>query len=219
MSPKKGKAVQEAVNFSSGVIERLSSYLNCLVQFRDYGYNFISSKDIGASTGVNPAEVRRDLIKFGSFGKKGLGYPVKELIDQLQHILVAEKTQNIALVGAGNLGTAIAHYEGLKKHGFIISAIFDNDPKKIGKKIGKLTIQNITKLESVVSKKNIKIGIIATPADAAHEIVNMLVKSGIKVIINYSEALIVGPPDVKVHNANPVVELLHTLYFLSVPKK
>ncbi len=209
------KKVPLEVEYSSGTIERLSSYLNCLVQFSERGYRFVSSKEIGMCTGVNPAEVRRDLIRFGTFGRKGLGYPVNQLIEEIQKILGGQETRKIALAGAGNLGTAIANYEGLKKHGFKITAIFDNDPEKIGTQIGKIKVRDISVFENVVKKQGIKIGIIATPREAAQEIADLMVKSGIKVIINYSDVYLSAPPNVQVHNSNPVVELLHTLYYLS----
>lgn len=209
------KKAPPEIEYSTGTIERLSSYLNCLVQFKERGYRYVSSKEIGMCTGVNPAEVRRDLIRFGTFGKKGLGYPVDQLIKEIQKILGSRETRKIALVGAGNLGTAIANFEGLKKHGFKIAAIFDNDSKKIGKRIGSAEVKDISDLEEEIKKRKIKIGIIATPREAAQEVANLLVRAGVRVIINYSDIYISAPPNVQVHNSNPVVELLHTLYYLS----
>lgn len=203
------------IEYSTGTIERLSSYLNCLVQFRERGHRYVSSKEIGMCTGVNPAEVRRDLLRFGTFGKKGLGYPVDGLIEEIRKILGSRKIRKIALAGAGNLGTAIANYEGLRKHGFKIAAIFDNDPKKIGEMVGGVRVQDVSMMEQVVKKENIKIGIIATPSEAAQEVADTMIRAGIRVIINYSDVYISAPRNVQVHNTNPVVELLHTLYYLS----
>lgn len=199
----------------SGVVERLSTYLNCLMQYKERGYKFISSKEIGMSTGVNPAEVRRDLVKFGTFGKKGLGYPIDEVIDVVQNILGSREKKTIALVGAGNLGTAIANYEGLRKHGFKIKAIFEVDPEKIGEKLNGIKIYSYRKLEEVIKKRGIRIGIIATPSKVAQQVADKLISAGVKIIINYSEVLINVPSGVKVHNSNPAVEILHTLYYLS----
>lgn len=199
----------------SGVVERLSSYLNCLMQFKESGYKYISSKEIGYCTGINPAEVRRDLVRFGTLGKKGLGYPVDTLIKKIKEILGSQLSRRIAIVGAGNLGTAIANFGGLKKHGFKVEALFDVDAQKIGKKIGNSFVYNISDLEKVIRELNIKIGIIATPPEVAQEVADRLAKAGVKIIINYTETIVRVPAGVKVHNTNPVIELLHTLYFLS----
>jgi redox-sensing transcriptional repressor len=200
----------------SGVVERLSSYLNCLLQFKESGYKYISSKEIGYCTGINPAEVRRDLVRFGTLGKKGLGYPVETLIKKIQEILGSQLSKRIAVVGAGNLGTAIANFGGLKKHGFRVEALFDVDPKKIGQKIGNAYVYSISDLEKVVRDLNINIGIVATPAEVAQEVAERLVSAGVKIIVNYTENIVRVPAGIKVHNTNPVIELLHTLYFLSI---
>lgn len=209
------KKTQTKKGFSSSFIERLSLYLNCLLQFRENGYRFITSKEIGYCTGVNPAEIRRDLVKIGAVGKKGLGYSVDELAKSIQEFLKSRKREKVALVGAGNLGTAIAGFEGLPRHGFEIVAIFDVDPKKINKKINGIKVYDISELEKIVKKEKIRIGIIATPKEAAHEVAQMLMNAGVKIIINYTDAILKAPPGVKIHNTNPVVEILHTLYFLS----
>lgn len=211
----KSKRRSKNLKLSSGVVERLSMYLNCLLQFKESGYKYVSSKEIGFCTGVNPAEVRRDLIKVGSVGKKGLGYPVAELVETIQNALKSEKQEKVALVGAGNLGTAIAGFGGLARHGFKIEAIFDVDPNKIGREINGVPIYDVKNLEDVVSSKKIRIAIIATPKEVAQEVAQRLIKAGVKIIINYTESIIKAPPGVKVHNTNPVVEILHTLYFLS----
>lgn len=203
---------------SPGVIERLSLYLNCLVQFREIGYQYVSSKDIGACTNVNPAEVRRDLIRFGSLGRKGMGYPVDEVIGQLRKILGARQRRLMALVGAGNLGTAILSFDGLKRHGFHVALVFDNDPKKVGTTVAGLTVQSVDTMVEEIRRHQIRIGIIATPGEAAQEVADRLAEAGVRVIVNYSDALIAAPPGVTVHNSNPVAELLHTLYFLSNSK-
>ncbi len=201
-----------------GLVERLSTYLNCLVEFKEEGYRYITSQELGECVGVNPAEVRRDLGNFGAFGKKGVGYPIDVLISTIQKVLGAEEKHKIALVGAGNLGRAIVEYEGLKKHGFIVDAIFDSDPRKIGREIGEIKIDDVKNLKKVVKRKKIEIGIIAVPEEAAQEVANALVEAGVRVIINYAPVLISVPKGIMVHNTNPAVELLHTLYFLSRSK-
>ncbi|MCL6472801.1 MAG: redox-sensing transcriptional repressor Rex [Firmicutes bacterium] len=198
-----------------GVIERLSTYLNCLIKFQQSGIETVSSERLGASAGVNPAEVRRDFTYFGTFGKKGVGYGVETLIQHIQRILGSDEPHKIALVGAGNLGSAIASYEGLLQHGFHISAIFDKDPDKIGKTIQHLEVFDIKDLPQIVKNANIEIGIIAVPPAAAQQAADLLVEGGVHVILNYTPALISVPAGVQLHNTDPVQQLLHTLYYLS----
>ncbi len=212
--PKSSKN-RKKKSLPAGTVERLSSYLNCLLQFKENGLKYVSSRELGLCTGINPAEIRRDLIKFGSFGRKGLGYPVDQLIRTIRGLLGTELSRRIALVGAGNLGTAIANFEGLKKHGFEVAVLFDVDKEKIGKKIGSAFVYHVDSLERVVQSLGIKIGIIATPKEVAQEIAERLARAGVKIIVNYTDTMIKQIPGVKIHNTNPVVELLYTLYFLS----
>jgi len=202
-----------------GVIERLSTYLNCLIKFQQSDIETVSSERLGRSSGVNPAEVRRDFTYFGTFGKKGVGYDVETLIHNIQRILGSDEPHKIALVGAGNLGSAIASYEGLLQHGFHIAAIFDNDPAKIGKNIQQLEVFDIADLPQIVKNANIEIGIIAVPPAAAQSAADLLVQGGVSVILNYTPALISVPAGVQLHNTDPVQQLLHTLYYLSTSEK
>ncbi|MBI4734180.1 MAG: redox-sensing transcriptional repressor Rex [Rubrobacteridae bacterium] len=198
-----------------GVIERLSTYLNCLIKFQQSGIETVSSERLGTSSGVNPAEVRRDFTYFGNFGKKGVGYEVELLIRNIQRILGSDEPHKIALVGAGNLGSAIASYEGLLQHGFHIAAIFDSDPNKVGNAIRHLEVFDIKDLPAITKNANIEIGIVAVPSVAAQAAADLLVKGGVSVILNYTPALINVPAGVQLHNSDPVQQLLHTLYYLS----
>jgi redox-sensing transcriptional repressor len=198
-----------------GVIERLSTYLNCLIKFQQNGFETVSSEKLGTSSSVNPAEVRRDFTYFGNFGKKGVGYDVELLIRNIQRILGSDEPHKIALVGAGNLGSAIASYEGLLQHGFHIAGIFDSDPKKVGSSIRHLEIFDIKDLPAITKNANIEIGIVAVPSTAAQTAADLLVKGGVSVILNYTPALINVPAGVQLHNSDPVQQLLHTLYYLS----
>ncbi|HEY3375104.1 MAG TPA: redox-sensing transcriptional repressor Rex [Candidatus Aquicultor sp.] len=202
-----------------GVIERLSTYLNCLIKFQQSNIETVSSERLGQSSGVNPAEVRRDFTYFGNFGKKGVGYEVETLIQNIQRILGSDEPHKIALVGAGNLGSAIASYEGLLQHGFHIAAIFDNDPSKVGKTIMHLEIFDSKDLPRIVKNARIEIGIIAVPSMAAQDAAELLTKGGVSVILNYTPALINVPAGVQLHNTDPVQQLLHTLYYLSANEK
>ncbi|MHB0977091.1 MAG: redox-sensing transcriptional repressor Rex [Candidatus Aquicultorales bacterium] len=198
-----------------GVIERLSTYLNCLIKFQQENMVTVSSEKLGASSGVNPAEVRRDFTYFGTFGKKGVGYQVDNLIQHIQRILGADEPHKIALVGAGNLGSAIAQYPGLPRHGFHIAAVFDSDPEKVGRHVGHLEVFDVANLPGIVRAAGINIGIVAVPPGAAQDVTEKLVSGGTSVILNYTPALLRVPKGVQLHNSDPVQQLLHTLYYLS----
>ena len=198
-----------------GVIERLPAYLNILIQLRTDGVNTVSSARLGELTAVNPAQIRRDLTHFGSFGKRGVGYDIGMLVERIQRILGADHTHRLALVGAGNLGSAIAGYEGLRQHGFMVTAIFDNDPSKVSARIGEIDVQPLDELEPTLHSQNIRIGIVAVPPEAAQVVTDRLAAAGVRVILNYTPVIVRVPEGVILHNTDPVQELLHTLYYLS----
>jgi redox-sensing transcriptional repressor len=199
------------------VIERLPVYLSVLIQLRQSGHSTVSSARLGELTSVNPAQIRRDLTHFGSFGRRGVGYEVGVLIDRIQQILGTDHTHRIALVGAGNLGSAVASYDGLRKHGFLVSAIFDVDPSKVGTRIGDVLVRHVQDLARVVRDQSIRIGVVAVPPHSAQSVATALAEAGIQVILNYTPAIVEVPPGVTLHNTDPVLELLHTLYYLSDP--
>lgn len=198
-----------------GVIERLPLYLGVLVQLRHAGESTVSSARLGEITSINPAQIRRDLTHFGSFGTRGVGYDVSGLLDQIQRILGADHIHRLALVGAGNLGSAIAGYDGLRHHGFIVSAVFDTDPNKIGRRISDLVIRPVEDIGRIVGDQGISIGVIAVPPEAAQEAADRLVRAGVRIILNYTTGIVRVPDTVTLHNTDPVHELLHTLYYLS----
>jgi redox-sensing transcriptional repressor len=198
-----------------GVIERLPMYLSTLIQLRQGGQETVSSARLGELTDVNPAQIRRDLTHFGSFGKRGIGYDVGTLVDRIQKILGTDHTHRLALVGAGNLGSAIASYSGLRKHGFVVSAIFDADPHKVGGRIGDVLVRHIDDLPRIVADQSIRIGVVAVDPEAAQEVADIMSGAGIQVILNYTPSIVDVPAGVTLHNTDPVQELLHTLYYLS----
>ena len=206
----------EETRVPEGVIERLPVYLNVLIQLRQDGQATVSSARLGELTDVNPAQIRRDLTHFGSFGKRGIGYDVVTLIDRIQRILGSDHTHRLVLVGAGNLGSAIANYNGLRKHGFIVSAVFDNDPAKVGTRMSDLVVLDTAELERVVTEQTIEIGVVAVPPEAAQAVTDRLAAVGIRVILNYTPVIVRVPEGVTLHNTDPVQELLHTLYYLSL---
>ncbi len=196
-----------------GVAARLSRYLQVLTQSKKMGKSSISSQAISEYTNVNPTQIRRDLSGFGKFGKRGVGYDIDSLIDQIRKILRTSGQHNIALFGAGNLGQAIATSGVFADHGFRISAIFDVDPGRVGMRLGDLSVRHYDELPEVVANEGIMVGVLAVPGEAAQMVADDLVADGVKIIFNYSDALLSVPSDVTVHTSSPAVELLYALYF------
>ncbi|TMM27027.1 MAG: redox-sensing transcriptional repressor Rex [Actinobacteria bacterium] len=206
-----GTAATERVTV--GVAARLSRYLQVLAQSKKMGKDRISSQEIADYTNINATQIRRDLSNFGKFGKRGVGYNIDSLLGEIRRILRTQGQHNIALVGAGRLGQAIASSPIFAEHGINIAAVFDNDPERVGRAIGSQSVTDIRTLPQVVREKNIIVGVLAVPADSAQQVADELLGSGVKIIFNYSEALLDVPQDVTVHTSNPAVDLLHALYF------
>ncbi len=196
-----------------GVAARLSRYLQVLTQARKMGKVRISSQEIAEYTNINATQIRRDLSAFGKFGKRGVGYNIDALLGEIRKILRTQGQHNIALIGAGRLGQAIASSAIFAEHGINIAAVFDTDPEKVGRPIGHVSVTDYVRLGELVREKNIIVGVLAVPASAAQRAADDLVGSGVKIIFNYSEALLETPADVTVHTSNPAVELLYALYF------
>ena len=196
-----------------GVAARLSRYLQVLTQARKMGKARISSQEIAEYTNINATQIRRDLSAFGKFGKRGVGYNIESLLGEIRKILRTQGQHNIALIGAGRLGQAIASSAIFAEHGINIAAVFDTDPEKLGQPVGHVTVSEYGRLADLVREKNIIVGVLAVPAEAAQKAADDLVASGVKIIFNYSEALLETPADVTVHTSNPAVELLYALYF------
>ena len=202
-----------AERLTIGVAARLSRYLQVLTQAKKMGKEQIASKEIAEYTNINATQIRRDLSGFGKFGKRGVGYNIDSLLGEIRKILRAQGQHNIALVGAGRLGEAIASSPIFAEHGIRIAAVFDSDPNKLGKSIGSTVISSLDDLEELVRERNIIVGVLALPAESAQPVADRLVAAGVKIIFNYSQALLDTPADVQVHTSNPAVELLYALYF------
>jgi redox-sensing transcriptional repressor len=202
-----------AERLTVGVAARLSRYLQVLTQARKMGKQRISSQEIAEYTNINATQIRRDLSAFGKFGKRGVGYNIDSLLGEIRKILRTQGQHNIALIGAGRLGQAIASSPIFAEHGINIAAVFDSDASKIGTPIGNVTVSEYGTLSDTIREKNIIVGVLAVPATAAQKAANDLVACGVKIIFNYSEALLETPADVTVHTSNPAVELLYALYF------
>jgi redox-sensing transcriptional repressor len=196
-----------------GVAARLSRYLQVLTQARKMGKQRISSQEIAEYTNINATQIRRDLSAFGKFGKRGVGYNIDSLLGEIRAILRTQGQHNIALIGAGRLGQAIASSPIFAEHGINIAAVFDTDSAKLGDPVGNVTVSAYSDLPQTIREKNIIAGVLAVPADGAQQAADDLVSGGVKIIFNYSEALLETPSDVTVHTSNPAVELLYALYF------
>jgi len=210
-----GSAADDDVpeRLSLGVAARLARYLQVLTKAKKEGKETISSQELSAFTQVNSTQIRRDLSGFGKFGKRGVGYNVDGLVSQIRKILRTAGQHNIALFGAGHLGRAIASSDVFADHGFRVVAIFDSDPRKIGRRVGTLEVRDTSDLAQVVEDEDIVVGVLAVPNRAAQGLADQLVEAGVKIIFNYSEALLRVPPEVTVHTSSPAVDLLYALYF------
>ena len=202
-----------AERLTVGVAARLSRYLQVLTQAKKMGRDRISSQEISEYTNINATQIRRDLSSFGRFGKRGVGYNIDLLLGEIRKILRTQGQHNIALVGAGRLGSAIASSPIFAEHGITVAAVFDSDPAKEGRLIGGVSVSPLEMLEEIASERNIIVGVLAVPADEAQGVADALVGAGVKIIFNYSQALLTTPSDVQVHTSNPAVELLYALYF------
>jgi redox-sensing transcriptional repressor len=207
------KGERVADRLTVGVAARLSRYLQVLTQARKMGKDRISSQEIAEYTNINATQIRRDLSAFGKFGKRGVGYRTDALLDEIRQILRTQGQHNVALAGAGRLGSAIASSPIFAEHGITIAAVFDRDPDKLGERVGDLTIDSIEDAVAICRERNIIVGVIAVPAASAQDAADALVRAGVKIIFNYSEALLDVPADVNVHTSNPAVDVLYALYF------
>jgi redox-sensing transcriptional repressor len=206
-------ALSDGDRLSLGVAARLSRYLQVLIQARKMGKETISSQELAEYTHINSTQIRRDLSGFGKFGKRGVGYRVDALVEEIRKILRSSGQHNIVLFGAGHLGQAIASSDIFADHGFQIVAIFDVDPKLVGERFGEVEVRGVADLERVVEEQDVVVGVLAVPSSAAQDVADRLVAAGVKIVFNYSEQLLQVPPDVTVHTSSPAVDLLYALYF------
>src|SRR5919108_2656470 len=215
-TPERGSGEEltfDGERLSLGVAARLSRYLQVLTQARKMGKDTISSQELAEYTHINSTQIRRDLSGFGKFGKRGVGYNVDSLVREIRKILRTAGQHNIALFGAGNLGQAIASSAIFADHGFRIVAIFDADREVVGKEFGGVPVRPYDTLREAIAEEDIVVGVLAVPAAAAQRVADDLVEAGLRIIFNYSDALLQVPPDVTVHTSSPAVDLLYALYF------
>lgn len=196
------------------VIGRLPIYLRALNHLLGEGQTITASKQLARRLGISSAQIRKDLSHFGEFGKQGMGYDIAHLRDQLRSILQVDHEWDMALVGAGDLGHAIVHYGGFEGRGFRVACVFDNNPQKIGRFLGRFEINDIALLPEKVRSLGIRIAIVAVPVQAAQGVVDGLAECGIKALLNYVPITVTVPPDVKVQYIDPVIHLQHMTYYL-----
>lgn len=196
------------------IINRLPIYLRALRNMDDAGQITTSSQELGEQLGISAAQIRKDLSQFGGFGKQGTGYPIPYLIKQLQQILKVDQQWDMALVGAGNLGHAIARYSGFVDCGFNLVMVFDTDPAIIGTVINGMTVQHIDHMVQAIRSAGIKVAMLTVPDFAAQQVANELVKAGIQAILNYAPVNLVVPPTVQVQHIDPVLHLQRMTYYL-----
>ena len=197
-------------------VPRLSLYYRVLVESR--GKDYISSDELSKLTNFTAAQVRRDLTYFGQFGTPGKGYEVEALKKSILSILGTDKDWDVVLVGVGNLGTALLSYRGFEKQGFKIVCAFDNDLRRVGKTLEGIKVQDISELGNTVKERNVYIGIVATPGEGAQAAIDILIKSGVKAILNFAPIRPQVPPSVGLLNIDLSIELERLAYFLTKSK-
>jgi redox-sensing transcriptional repressor len=213
-SPNKRKAPNEQV--SELTTNRLSVYLRCLTQLENAGVETISSQSLAEQFNLNAAQIRKDLAYFGEFGVRGVGYYVKDLRRHLRQILGLDRKLRVAVMGAGNLGLALADYPGFRREGFEIVALFDVADSKIGEesKSG-VPIHDIRELKKIARKDRIDIAVIAVPAESAQPVLDQVVEAGIKAVLNFSPGTLKTPPDVKLKSVDLTVSLESLSFYLA----
>ena len=197
------------------VVGRLPIYLRALAHMAEEGQRVVASQDLAERLGMSSAQIRKDLSHFGEFGKQGMGYDVSYLREQLRGILNVERAWDMALVGAGDLGHALAQYRGFEGRGFRITCVFDNNPQKIGRRLGQFEILDVTRLPETVPELGIQIGIVAVPSSAAQAVVDLMVQAGVRAIVNYAPITIMAPEGVRVQYIDPVAHLQRMTYYLT----
>jgi redox-sensing transcriptional repressor len=188
-------------------VRRLSLYLRELERLHKKDRKTISSKQLGESLGLTDAQVRKDLAYFGQFGHPGIGYRVDDLIGQVRRILGTDKIWNVVLVGAGNLGRALSAYKGFDVKGFRLAAVFDNDPAKVGKKLGPFLIQPLSDLEATVQKQAVRLAIMAVPVESAQDVADQLVAAGVRGLLNFAPVSLTVPEKVSLNSVDLAVQL------------
>lgn len=195
------------------VVSRLPIYLRALSRMEQAGQRITSSHELGKRLGISSAQIRKDLSHFGEFGKQGTGYDVHKLVDELRRILKVDQEWNVALVGAGDLGRALARYNGFGDRGFRIALIFDNDPTKVGEALSGFTVHAAAEIPRLVPEHHIQLAMLAVPAEHAQAVANQLVQAGVRGILNYAPINLTVPDGVQVQYIDPVTHLQRMTFY------
>lgn len=201
------------------IVSRLPVYLRALQRMQAAGQQNISSQELGEQVGISAAQIRKDLSQFGEFGKQGTGYNVAFLINKLREILHLKQVWDVALVGMGDMGHALARYPGFRDRGFRVAMVFDSDPKKIGTRAGEFTIHDAGEMADAIREAGIKIAMLCVPASLAQEVANQLIEAGVGAILNYAPISLSVPPGVHVQHLDPSIELQRMTYYLEQEAK
>lgn len=196
------------------IIGRLPVYLRALQRLSAKGIQTTSSQELGEIVGISAAQIRKDISQFGEFGKQGTGYSIPFLIERLRDILKVNRVWDVVIVGMGDMGHALARYNGFSNRGFIIKMLFDNDPQKVGQKVGSFEIMDISVMAEKIKQNKIKIAMLTVPAAAAQEVAEQLVKAGVKAILNYAPTSLSVPAGVRVQHIDPATHLQRMTYYL-----
>jgi len=196
------------------IIGRLPVYLRALRHMEAQGKHTTSSQELGEQVGISAAQIRKDLSQFGEFGKQGTGYSIAFLVAKVREILNVDKVWEVAVVGMGDMGHAIARYQGFHDRGFRVAMVFDSDPTKIGEQVGKFTVQDTKEMGVAIRKAGIRIAMLCVPAAAAQQVANQLVEAGVKAILNYAPINLNVPRGVWVQYLDPTVGLQRMTYYL-----
>jgi len=196
------------------IIGRLPIYLRALQRMADKGVQTTSSQELGERVGISAAQIRKDISQFGEFGKQGTGYRISFLIDKLREILKIDRMWDVAVVGAGDMGHALARYPGFVNRGFRISMVFDNDQEKVGQQIGEFVVQDTSGMIEAIQEAGVKVAMLTVPAAAAQAVTDMLVKAGVQAILNYAPISLTVPENVRVQHIDPATHLQRMTYYL-----
>ncbi len=202
-------------HIAESTVRRLSLYLRFLEEFEARGQSTVSSGELARSGGTTSAQVRKDLSFFGSFGKRGLGYGVKDLIASIREILGLEHPWPVIIVGAGKIGAALAQYRGFTTRGFHVVGVYDADPAKIGTKLDGVTVKHDRELEADIAKHKPRIAVLAVPAEAAQPIVDRVAAAGMHAVLSFAPAPLLAPEGVTIRAVNMATELEILAYSLT----
>jgi redox-sensing transcriptional repressor len=196
------------------VVGRLPLYLRALQGMMEEGRYITSSQELGERLGISAAQIRKDLSQFGEFGKQGTGYSIDFLAEQIRQILKVDRVWDVVVIGAGDIGSAIARYQGFTNRGFQVVMIFDNDPEKIGTHVGQFTVHDIAQAGDLIREAGVQVAMISVPSTEAQAVADQLVEAGVRAILNYAPLSLNVPPEVHVQYIDPVIHLQRMTYYL-----